>query len=145
MILKASPDYASFSEKLGAIFDVCSRVKAYRGISLLNLRVWLVPAIELNQVVIFYDVTGAAIAYFAWAYLNEQESSRFVQESGGPLTYHQRLEGEQFWITDLVATTGAFPLVKQYIRNVLMRQVETVRYKKRRVHRFVCIKAEIER
>ncbi|CAD1790666.1 MULTISPECIES: toxin-activating lysine-acyltransferase [Xanthomonas] len=143
MSLQSSPDYDAFSAKLGAVFDICSRVNVYCGMSLLNLRAWIIPAIELNQVVIFYDQTGIAVAYFSWAYLDRSESKLFVEDLGAPLTHHQRLEGDEFWITDLVATGNSFSTVKKFIKEEVGASVGVINYKNRKAHTVVRIRLKL--
>jgi hemolysin-activating ACP:hemolysin acyltransferase len=99
---------------------------------LLNLRAWLIPAIELNQAVVFYAPTGAALAYFSWAYLSKDDSRDFCMGRSRPFTQNQRLGGDDFWITDLAACDGALPMVIDYIKEHVASEVAVINFKARR-------------
>lgn len=140
--IDSSPNYRVFAEKLGSVVDLCSQLPSYRMMPLVNLRAWTIPAIELDQVVFFYGPSGAAVGYFSWAYLDYHDALCFLQGRSAPFVAVQRLDGPDFWITDLVALPGAVRIITKYIRDVVVPEVKVLNFRSPRTGRHARYDAE---
>lgn len=119
-----------FYYDLGCVFDVASRVGKYAKVGLVNLKLWVVPAIELDQIKIFYDERGAPTAYVTWAFVSDRSLRMLELGEVFYLNIHEWLGGEHFWITDLVAPPGTGLQVLRFIRDEILREVGVVAYRR---------------
>lgn len=117
---------------MGEVFDVASRSRGHGRASLLSLRIWTVPAVELSQVSVFYDNQGRAVGYFTWAYLSEQARDRLLTDPRCLFDRHDWSSGEHFWIMDFAAVDGSLRAVAGYIKKVVLPEVMALNYLVRR-------------
>ena len=127
-----SDHYFSYSQRIGEIFDVASRSRWHARASLLSLRVWIFPAVELSQVSVFYDSHGRAVGYFTWAYLSDQARERLLTDPHCLFDRHDWSSGEHFWTMDFAAVDGSLRAIAGYIRKVVLPNVGALNYLVRR-------------
>lgn len=65
-----------------------------------RLSEWIIPAIELRQIKIFFDVAGRPIGFFTWAFLAEDVASE-IKCGRMPSHLSEWNEGDELWIIDL--------------------------------------------
>jgi cytolysin-activating lysine-acyltransferase len=102
--------------QLGAVVDLlngCNR----RSYHISALEYWIKPAIELEQIRVFFDDTsGLPVAYITWAYLGDDVSKRMSIDSVNALHFSEWNEGLNLWILDFVAPYGHAREVIRFIK-----------------------------
>lgn len=64
------------------------------------------PAIQLEQILFWFNRKGAPTGYISWAYLSEEVVRKFHEEPAYKLHLSEWNEGDNLWIVDFVAPLG---------------------------------------
>jgi len=91
--------------QIGAAAFLMTRCR-YQTYASACLRIWVEPAIDLDQARFFYDAAGKPVGYVTWAWLAPDVASRLVGEGAFNLHLSEWNEGPELWIMDLVAPFG---------------------------------------
>lgn len=105
--------------RLGYVCELlfrCSR----RSFPIAALDYWVVPAIQLEQIAIFFDRLGRPVAYATWAFLGDEVAQRMSRDEINVLHLSEWNEGLQLWLIDLVAPYGHVWQVCRELRNILL-------------------------
>ncbi|PRW84531.1 toxin-activating lysine-acyltransferase [Pseudomonas simiae] len=94
---------ASHMEKansLGFALWVAMQSHSYYMFRLIDLRVWIEPAIHHNQIMFFFDIFDKPIGYIIWANLAPDVEKRFLNNPDFLLHESEWDEGNKTWILD---------------------------------------------
>ncbi|WP_368962880.1 toxin-activating lysine-acyltransferase [Pseudomonas marginalis] len=113
----------SFLERAGMIGTACSiamRCQLYFSLRLIDIRAWLMPAINHKQILFFYDGCGDPVGYITWANLAPDSEQRLLNDTNFLLHESEWDEGAATWIIDCCFPFGgaayALDALKQYFR-----------------------------
>ena len=80
--------------------------KVRRHFPLTSLVHWVRPAILLNQIRFFTDLSGQLAGYVTWASLSEETEKRWIDDPDTPLRICEWNEGDRLWVIDMVVLNG---------------------------------------
>lgn len=98
--------FESKAKKVGyacLIAFMCNRYSLYQ---IMTLKFWIVPAIDHDQIVFFFDKTSAPLGYVSWAYLAPDSEARLLHDSDFLLHASEWNEGGNAWIIDFCFPRG---------------------------------------
>ncbi|WP_081072106.1 toxin-activating lysine-acyltransferase [Burkholderia cepacia] len=81
---------------------------------LARLTAWILPAIELRQIKVFFDASGNPVGFVTWAFLSD-DVSRTVARGGGISHLSEWNEGRDLWLIDLSIRRGGLVDVFRFI------------------------------
>lgn len=99
----------SEAEIFGSVVWLWMHAKSQADMPLRALSSWLLPALASKQFLLVCEVTEQRIrpvAYMAWAQLNAEAESRYVDNPASGLNQNDWCSGERIWITDFFAPFG---------------------------------------
>lgn len=85
------------------IMFMCSRSHTFQ---MRTLHFWLVPAIDHQQIVFFFDSTARPMGYVTWAYLAPDAEQRMLTDPNFLLHPSEWNEGGRTWIIDFCFPSG---------------------------------------
>ncbi len=119
-------------EQLGAVCHLVSRCR-YQIFAAGCMRIWVEPAIELDQIRIYYNAQGDPVGYITWAWLAPEVGVRLATDPQGLLHISEWTEGAELWILDVVAPSGhAADMALEALECPLFQHAERIRYVRRR-------------
>lgn len=106
--------------------------KAYWGYRLIDLKLWLSPAIDHQQILFFFDSFDAPVGYITWANLAPDSADRLLKDPNFLLHESEWDEGNLTWIIDCCFPYGNIKYAIPEIRRVLSGQgIEKVSWARR--------------
>jgi cytolysin-activating lysine-acyltransferase len=125
-------DRADYYRILGEATSLMLRVRPFLQFPLVNLRLWLEPAVELRQIKVVYDIEMNVLGFFSWAYLSEATSERIAHCPGAVLNIDEWNEGSELWIVCAVARKGVFDGMMRAAIKEMFSEFTTVNWQSRR-------------
>ncbi|WP_321882703.1 toxin-activating lysine-acyltransferase [Burkholderia cepacia] len=108
-------------EEFGCVASLMLAKPAVSNHELVRLTAWILPAIELRQIKIFFDANGKPVGFVTWAFLSD-DVVRTV-ESGGFISHLSEWnEGRDLWIIDLSIHRGGLVGVSRFVREKFSRE-----------------------
>ncbi|AWY40748.1 toxin-activating lysine-acyltransferase [Pseudomonas putida] len=101
------------AQLLGFACLVASMSIRYSCLSIRTLRFWLCPAIDHEQILIFFDKSSRPIGYVTWAHLAEDSEERLLKHRDFTIHPSEWNEGGRTWIIDFCVPFGG---VKEAVR-----------------------------
>jgi len=102
-------------EELGCVASLMLAQPAASKRDLVRLNAWILPAIELRQIKVFFDVSGKPVGFVTWAFLSDDVA--WTVERGGFISHLSEWnEGYDLWLMDLSIHRGGLASVFQFIR-----------------------------
>lgn len=93
-------------QRLGMVSAAMAQSPLYCQYPVACIRFWIEPAILLNQIKFFFDVSGNLAGYMTWAFLAEDTEHRLIHDSDVLLHISEWNEGNRLWILDMVVLNG---------------------------------------
>jgi cytolysin-activating lysine-acyltransferase len=97
---------AEYYYRFGLVASAMTKSSKYCGYPIACLGVWIEPAIRLDQIHFFYDLSGNPIGYMTWALLAEDTEQRLLNDPDILFHLSEWNEGARLWIMDLVLLDG---------------------------------------
>mgnify|MGYP001545289269 CR=1 FL=1 len=133
LTLQTKPSMATQLEKLGAVTKLVTRTREYRSFIVSALHVWIEPAIDFDQIRVFYNTSGEPVGYVTWAWLDPRARERFIHDPRFLFHPSDWTEGPELWILDFVAPFGhASDMWKQLRTEPRFTETEAFSYLRRR-------------
>lgn len=101
-------------EQYGLAAYLCSHAHGRRSVADLNN--WIMPAIQMRQIMFAFDRAGAPLAYWTWAYLAHDAEARLIADPNGRLHESEWNEAERLWVMEFVAPFGYVADIICYLR-----------------------------
>lgn len=108
------------SQAIGEMVHLMARSPLYGRYPLVAVRLYIEPAILVEQYRIYYDGSGRPVGYVTWAHLAEDVHRRLSVDNQYILKLSEWTEGPYFWIRDFLTLPG-------YARNVAKRALGELR------------------
>jgi cytolysin-activating lysine-acyltransferase len=108
------------AKTMGFAYWIAMECRVYFSFRLIDMKAWLVPAINHKQIMCFFDGYNNPIGYVTWANLTPESERRFLNEPNFLLHESEWDEGAATWIIDCCfpfgGATYAFDELKKYFR-----------------------------
>lgn len=100
-------DYSSNRAKLigFACIIICTNSN-YSLFEIMNLRLWIAPAIDHKQILFFFDKNDSPVGYVTWANLAPDSEARLLKDPNFLLHASEWNEGGKTWIIDFCFPSG---------------------------------------
>ncbi|WP_081063680.1 toxin-activating lysine-acyltransferase [Burkholderia multivorans] len=102
-------------EELGCVASLMLAKPTVSNYELARLTAWILPAIELRQIKVFFDASGNPAGFVTWAFLSD-DVSRTVASGGFISHLSEWNEGRDLWLIDLSIRRGGLADVFRFIR-----------------------------
>lgn len=96
----------SKAKKIGYACLVGFMCKEYSLCQIITLGIWVVPAIDHDQIVFFFDKSSTPLGYVSWAYLASDSEERLLNDPEFLLHFSEWNEGGDVWIIDFYFPRG---------------------------------------
>ncbi|WP_434558224.1 toxin-activating lysine-acyltransferase [Pseudomonas sp. Z5-35] len=130
-IVSRQTEMLSKAQMLGYGCMVMLSCRRYLSFQLVNLKAWLEPAIDHDQIVFFFDRAGSTVGYVTWAFLAPDSELRLLNDPRFLLDVSEWNEGGNVWVIDFCFPSGgvlsAVSLLKSHFRNKGVAQVSWAR------------------
>jgi cytolysin-activating lysine-acyltransferase len=104
-------------EKLGVVASLMANSPQYSRYPLVSLKAWIHPALQTEQLAIFYDAnSGEAVGYITWAMLAPDVERRWLRQPDVLLHLSEWNEGFNLWIMDFLSLPGYCEDIIEYIK-----------------------------
>lgn len=110
------------AKSLGFASWVVMQSRDYYSFRLVDVRAWLVPAIQHKQIVFFFDTFDTPIGYVTWANLAADAENRLLEDSEFLLHESEWDEGSRTWIIDCCFPFGDAAFAKAELRKIFISQ-----------------------
>lgn len=101
-------------EELGCVVSLMLSKSMLSNRDLVRLNAWILPAIELRQIKVFFDAGGKPVGFVTWAFLSD-DVSRTVASGGFISHLSEWNEGRDLWLIDLSIHRGGLAGVFRFI------------------------------
>ena len=102
--------------KLGIVAELMYKSDLYCGYPIACLKLWIEPAILLDQIIFFNDVSGNCVGYVTWATVSNDTLKRMLSNPEYVLHLSEWNEGSNPFVMDFMVQNGD---VKRYVRESL--------------------------
>ncbi|MBC3620319.1 toxin-activating lysine-acyltransferase [Vibrio metschnikovii] len=103
-------------EKLGVVLSLLARIYPDQQVNMAYINQVVFPAIEHNQLAIFCNYDEMPIAFVIWYRLTPETLARVAKYPYHPLHISEWNEGDQLWLHNLYACSGALAATVKYIK-----------------------------
>lgn len=101
-----SPKRLVQAQALGEMVYLMTRNATYGRYPVVAIRLFLEPAVLLNQYRIFYDGQCQPVGYVTWAHLSPDVHQRLAANPDYVLKLSEWTEGPHLWVRDFLALPG---------------------------------------
>lgn len=98
---------------------MCNRYSLYQ---IMTLGLWIVPAIDHDQIVFFFDKTSAPLGYVSWAYLAPDSEVRLLHDVDFLLHASEWNEGGNAWIIDFCFPKGGVKEAVIWLKKIFRKE-----------------------
>ncbi|WP_350616551.1 toxin-activating lysine-acyltransferase [Pseudomonas sp. HY7a-MNA-CIBAN-0227] len=91
---------------LGSVCSIIFNCKKYSLLHAIVLKHWIVPAIEHDQIRVYFDKFSNPVGYITWAHLARDTELRLLNDLDFSLHLSEWNEGGRTWILDFCFPTG---------------------------------------
>ena len=127
----------SLTEKaklIGFATWIIMQCRRYSMLRLVDFRVWVIPAIDHQQIVFFFDDYDNPAGYVIWANLAPDAEHRLLNDSSFLLHESEWDEGSATWILDCCFPYGGLSNARQALRELFSQQgISSVNWVRRNV------------
>lgn len=110
------------AKTLGFAFWIAMQCPEYCLFRLIDLRTWLMPAIQHKQIMLFFDAFDNPIGYVTWANLAADAEDRLLNDPNFLLHECEWDEGNRTWIIDCCFPFGGAVLAMPELRGKFISQ-----------------------
>ncbi|WP_175804332.1 toxin-activating lysine-acyltransferase [Burkholderia cenocepacia] len=108
-------------EELGCVTSLMLAQPVVSNRDLVRLNAWILPAIELRQIKVFFGANGKPVGFVTWAFLSD-DVVRTVEGGGFISHLSEWNEGRDLWVIDLSIRRGGLAGVFRFIREKFSRE-----------------------
>jgi cytolysin-activating lysine-acyltransferase len=108
-------------EELGCVASLILAKSTVSNHELVRLNAWILPAIELRQIKIFFDASGKPVGFVTWAFLSD-DVVRIVEGGGFISHLSEWNEGRDLWLIDLSIHRSGLASVSRFIKEKFSRE-----------------------
>lgn len=119
------------AEQLGLVAGLMSKSKDYRAYPIACLALWVEPAISHKQIMFAFNSQGIVVGYVIWAYLASDAIQRLIHDPTVTLHYSEWNEGDNVWITDMLAVDGHGIDLARFVRDELFCKADRINWLRR--------------
>lgn len=116
---------------LGNAVMLMARSKKYLGFHISSIAGWTLPAINVNQIKIFFDEKGRPVGYVTWAFLSDETEKKWMEDANFRLHPSEWNEGLNLWIIDFVSSPGFIWGIISSIKRDLFSENKKIRWIRR--------------